>query len=120
MARCPAHPDKTASLSIRELDDGRVLVHDFAGCSVEAVLDALGMELADLFEKPLESKGSSRDRGHWHAMRAALECLRAEAQVIVIAASDVSGGKGLSSTDADRVARAAGRIYHAVEVLYGR
>ena len=34
LARCPAHDDKRASLAVRELDDGRVLVHDFAGCAV--------------------------------------------------------------------------------------
>ena len=31
MARCPSHEDKTPSLSIREGDDGRVLLHCFAG-----------------------------------------------------------------------------------------
>lgn len=39
-ARCPAHKDKTPSLSITERD-GRVLVHCHAGCSQDAVLDAL-------------------------------------------------------------------------------
>lgn len=49
MARCPAHEDKRPSLSIREGDDGRVLLYDFAGCSVEAIVSALGLDLADLF-----------------------------------------------------------------------
>ena len=37
-ARCPAHEDSTASLSIRETSDGVVLVKCFAGCSTEAVV----------------------------------------------------------------------------------
>jgi hypothetical protein len=41
IARCPAHDDGRASLSLRELDDGRVLLHDFAGCAVEEVLAAV-------------------------------------------------------------------------------
>src|SRR5580765_7266512 len=45
LARCPAHDDRRPSLSIRELPDGRLLVHDFAGCSVEDVLTALGLDL---------------------------------------------------------------------------
>lgn len=39
-ACCPAHDDKTPSLSIAE-DDGRVLWHCFAGCAQDAVLAAL-------------------------------------------------------------------------------
>jgi hypothetical protein len=34
IAKCPAHDDRRASLSIRELNDGRALLHDFAGCGV--------------------------------------------------------------------------------------
>jgi DNA primase len=32
LACCPAHEDRSPSMSVRELDDGRVLVHCFAGC----------------------------------------------------------------------------------------
>ena len=41
MARCPAHEDRTPSLSVSETRDGRVLVHCFAGCSQAAAIDAL-------------------------------------------------------------------------------
>jgi hypothetical protein len=52
VARCPAHEDRSPSLSIREVDD-RVLLHDFGGCETSAVLAALGLSLSDLFDKPL-------------------------------------------------------------------
>jgi AAA domain len=48
MAQCPAHPDGNPSLSIRE-SEGRVLVHCYAGCPVEAVVAALGLQMAHLF-----------------------------------------------------------------------
>jgi putative DNA primase/helicase len=41
MARCPAHDDRTPSLSIRHADDGKVLVHCHAGCDQERVIAAL-------------------------------------------------------------------------------
>jgi CHC2 zinc finger len=49
MALCPAHDDRNPSLSIRKAR-GKVLVHCFAGCSTEAVLDALRLSWGDLFE----------------------------------------------------------------------
>jgi hypothetical protein len=48
-ARCPAHADKSPSLSIREGDDGRLLVHCFAGCTIDEITGALGLRVADLF-----------------------------------------------------------------------
>jgi hypothetical protein len=48
-ARCPAHADKSPSLSVKEGDDGRLLVHCFAGCRVDEIAGALGLRVADLF-----------------------------------------------------------------------
>mgnify|MGYP000626525288 CR=1 FL=1 len=48
-ARCPAHEDRTPSLSISEGDDGRVLIHCHTGCSLDAVLAAVKLETRDLF-----------------------------------------------------------------------
>jgi DNA primase len=39
--RCPAHDDRTPSLSIRESPEGKILAHCHAGCSQQAVLAAL-------------------------------------------------------------------------------
>ncbi len=41
MARCPAHDDREPSLSIRDGDDGKVLVRCHAGCDQERVIAAL-------------------------------------------------------------------------------
>ena len=49
MARCPAHDDRNPSLSITAAEDGRALVHCFAGCLTEDVVAKVGMCLADLF-----------------------------------------------------------------------
>lgn len=48
MARCPAHDDRSPSLSISETN-GKVLLHCHAGCTTEAVCTAAGIELRDLF-----------------------------------------------------------------------
>ncbi len=40
-ARCPAHDDRTPSLSIRDADNGKVLIHCHAGCEQEQVIAIL-------------------------------------------------------------------------------
>ena len=50
IARCPAHDDKSPSLSATISKPGdSVLVHCFAGCTTAAILDALGWTMRDLF-----------------------------------------------------------------------
>lgn len=49
MARTPTREDRTPSLSIRELDDGRVLLKDFGGDDTAAVLAAIDLTFADLY-----------------------------------------------------------------------
>lgn len=58
-ARCPAHEDRKASLSISQGGDGRALIHCHAGCSAEAIVTALELTLRDLFPPPNHSPGES-------------------------------------------------------------
>lgn len=47
-ARCPAHDDSHASLSISEGEKGKPLVYCFAGCAFKDVIDALGLKISDV------------------------------------------------------------------------
>lgn len=49
LARCPAHADKSPSLSICLGNEGRILLYCFAGCSNTEILASLGLTFADLF-----------------------------------------------------------------------
>jgi hypothetical protein len=49
LGKCPSHEDKSPSLSIAEGADGRILLHDFAGCSPLDIVASLNLELKDLF-----------------------------------------------------------------------
>lgn len=85
-AKCPAHADRTASLSIAEGDDGRILVHCFAGCAAADVVAAAGMELADLFSERIRDT-SPEDRAA--ARRAVTEREKADALAALLRASYV-------------------------------
>jgi hypothetical protein len=52
VARCPAHKDKHASLSVTTGDDGRILLKCFAGCTAGDIVAALGLKMSDLFPQP--------------------------------------------------------------------
>jgi 5S rRNA maturation endonuclease (ribonuclease M5) len=60
MARCPAHDDNKASLSVARGTEQPVVFNCHAGCDRDLVLDALGLTLADV-SKPREE----RDSGEW-------------------------------------------------------
>jgi hypothetical protein len=63
VARCPSHEDRSPSLSVRELADGRVLVHCFAGCDAGAIMAAVGLELDALFPpRPSDDGRRPRER----------------------------------------------------------
>ena len=52
-ALCPAHEDRRASLSVSVCEDGKVLLNCHAGCKVEAVVEAIGLTMADLFPEAI-------------------------------------------------------------------
>lgn len=121
-ARCPAHEDRTASLSVSEGADGRVLLHCFAGCGAGDVVAALGLTLADLFPRRITADFSREDR---HAMRdgarmahwkAALAVLGREANVVSAAAAMVASGS-LGPECLARLLVASSRIDDALAVL---
>jgi len=60
-ARCPAHEDNRASLSVTAGTDGRLLLKCHAGCNVEAITQALGLKLADLFSGQPDRNGRKLD-----------------------------------------------------------
>jgi len=113
-ACCPAHVDSSPSLAIREVDDGRILMHCFAGCPVDSILSALDLNWTDLFS---ESERQKEYPGHFKppvkpAFFASdlLRILALEALIITICASDMRAGKVLSDSSRDRLLIAQQRI----------
>jgi hypothetical protein len=121
-ARCPAHADRTASLSVAVGDDGRVLCHCFAGCAVADVVAAVGLSVADLFAARLgdlspmareERRRAARD-ADWSA---AVRVLARESAVALAAAKAIEDGALFDTDDIARLREAIDRIQCAREVL---
>ncbi len=110
LARCPAHDDKSPSLSVRELPDGVILLHDFAGCGAADVLAAVGMTLADLFPDRLPDWQPQR-RGQRRIPAAdALVALDREALTVAVIASDMRRHREIDEPTFARLTTAAARI----------
>lgn len=59
VARCPAHEDRSPSLSVAEGSDGQVLACCFTGCAIEAITAAVNISVRDLYP---ERRGLPRSR----------------------------------------------------------
>lgn len=118
IARCPAHADRRASLSIRELEDGRVLVHDFAGCSVGEVLDAVGLGFDALY--PPKPVGYAPAERRPYSAADVLQALSAELTLISVIAIDLQRGRALAKRDLQRLQVAIERVQAGREMALGR
>lgn len=85
-ARCPAHDDRSPSLSISAGRNGRVLVYCFGGCTTDAILSALRLGRRDLFQGPPPSPAQL---AALEAERGAMEARKRKANVAANAACDV-------------------------------
>ena len=107
VACCPAHDDKSPSMTIREVDDGKVLVHCFAGCSVDEILGAVGLDVQDLFPERLADAPPQRRPFNAHDV---LEALESEALIVCLTAEKIHAGNGLSKEELDRLWLASSRV----------
>ena len=115
VARCPSHDDKSPSLAIKDCGDGRILLHCFAGCDVESVLDALGLSFSDLMPERIGEMHTYRSVHQRFDAGQVLRVLRPEATLVAIAAENIAEGITLSDEDRDRVFNAACRIRAAAD-----
>lgn len=115
LSRCPAHEDRSPSLAIKDGDDGRVLLHCFAGCETEDVLLALGLTFADVMPECIGSDHAYKPMQKRFDAGQFLRVLRSEAVLVAIAAENISEGIKISDEDRDRVFNASCRIRAAAD-----
>lgn len=109
-ANCPAHEDRSPSLSIAEGTDGRVLLYCFAGCRAASVIEALGLTLADLFPAPITNHAPVTGIRHRHNPADLLRILDYETNVVATAAANMLNGVEFSDDDFARLAEARTKI----------
>ena len=109
LARCPAHDDKSPSLSIKLTDDGKILIHCFAGCHVTKIVESLGLTLADLMPnnwQPLYEKNSKSPKPPKFSRYELFDLLAFESLILSIGIRQLLDGKKLDQDDLKRIDRA--------------
>lgn len=115
IACCPAHQDKSPSMTIREVEEGKLLIHCFAGCSIEEITSSIGITLSDLMperapdalRKPMAVPFNARD---------VLECIQSDATLLCVFISDVTQAKPITPQEAANAYKAAARIVAATRM----
>ena len=102
-ARCPAHKDKTPSLSVRDADGEKLLTYCHAGCSAEAVWDALtdrnlvgvGRRQSGVLHQHARLKAAFPDSGIADRQKAARKIWQASQPAENTLAQDYLRGRGI-------------------------
>ena len=112
---CPAHNDKTASLSIKNLPDERILIHCCAGCAANDILGAVGLTFDDIVPKRLgDFKPVSKPFNPY----AVLKAISNETLLVALAGLEVANGKTLPQEDKDRLMIAVNRLREAYQICH--
>ncbi len=110
LASCPAHDDRSPSLAIKDGDDGRVLVHCFAGCETEDVLSAIALTFADVMPERIGQDHAYKPVRNRISPRDALETLDHESLVVAIIGADFLEHKEIDGETWNRLGAAVQRI----------
>lgn len=118
IACCPAHDDRSPSLTLHEAADGRVLCRCWSGCGFAEIVAAVGMGWEPWFPPKSAQDALPPIRRPFPAGDV-LEALANEAMVVSVAAANVAHGVSLTSEDMNRVWEANCRIQAGREVALG-
>ena len=114
-ASCPTamhtRGDRSAGLSIKAGDDGRVVVFCHAGCHAELIAQALGLTLSDLFPQPERRPGAIAKRNPRYLTRDIATVLAYDAATASLALDYAAQGRELSADDLKTMGESAGRLF---------
>ena len=114
LCSCPAHIDKSPSMHIQITDDDRILINCKAGCDPYSILQSVGLDWDSVFPKSITSHRGKPVKQVLYPSEA-LELVRFEAQIVLVAAYDLNKNKPLKTDDLARLKTAMQRINKVME-----
>lgn len=114
LACCPAHDDKSPSLTVGIGKGGGVIAHCFGGCDIADVVAAVGMTLSDLMPETRPEGVYKRQRFNAHDV---IKALSFHATVVAIGAIDAANNRPFSAEDKDTLLASAAAIHEAYAMV---
>jgi hypothetical protein len=118
LALCPAHDDRSPSLSIKQVDD-RVLIRCFAGCDYQDVLAAIGLDAGALFPDKITDPYEKPKPAPRFSKSELFNLVVQEAGIVALALNDLLLVRTLSDTDCERAIAAYNAIMRLHCEVYG-
>ena len=126
-AKCPVHGgENRGSLTIRECDDGRILVHCHAQeCAALEIVKVCGLEMADIMPERLKHNATPQERRKWREAalhqdwKEAANIVGTEARVVWVAGAELAAGRALNDADQQRLNQAVNTIDQQRKLLNG-
>jgi len=116
-ALCPAHDDRSPSLSVTECSDGTVLIRCWAGCTADAIAESVGLELRDLFPDRLDYQSHQPGNPPRYSAAEVVRLLLMEATIVGLGYRTLQKGETLNPSDQARVEVAMAAIDNCREVV---
>lgn len=104
---CPGHEDKSPSMHISLLDDGRILINCKAGCDTYSILQSVGLDWSAVF--PENNLGEKKPVRQVMYATEALKLIRHEAMIVMACAYSLRKGT-LTNDDILRTEKAMNAI----------
>lgn len=117
MACCPAHDDKSPSMTITQTAEGIVLLHCFAGCPTDEVLGAIGMTFDDLYPEKAYADHIPPKRMPFNP-RDVLAAVSRESMIVALVADRVARGTPIDDETRKRCMVAMSRLQTAAEICH--
>lgn len=118
IACCPAHDDKSPSLAVRQLDDGKILLRCFSGCDANAIVSAVDLSLSDLFP-PSDNFGYAKQKRSGFSAWQLIHVSRNDLVRLLIIANDLHKIEALPDDDRSFIHEVIMRLNDGIHYLEG-
>ncbi len=111
---CGGHSRK---VSIRLKGDGRITIHCFGGCDAVDLLQALNLNLSDLYPDTTRTEYKPIRPSERYIPRDVIGAISFEMMIVVSAAASINADRPLPEDEKARLMLAANRIYAATQAV---
>ena len=118
LACCPAHEDRSPSMTLHASDTGKIVVRCFAGCSFEEIVGAVGLGWEPWFPPKQECDFAPAIRRPFPAADV-LEAVSSEAFYVAYMAATMAHGYQLEPRDKALLEQSYDRIMEARRLAIG-